>query len=447
MADPNQTSPDPSNPTVAAGGTSQPKQSRPDDSQLAIRWKLQHRDTAWGMGDWRRYKNGVWNLLDRDIVCYEITTILENARTEGIRTTAGLLSSVMELARVKVSVPATMWDANPDYLPCKNGVLHIPTKTLLPHTQDIYATTQLPYDFDPTATCPNFMLVLQPIISMVDFFQEFAGYSLTPEVKHETAIWLQGVPGSGKSTVLSGLQTMLGTRAGLLSLRDIEQSRFALAALPGKTLVVSTESPDSYIAASDKINAIISGELIRIEQKYRDAMEIVPRAKICWAMNDLPRISGANNGLYRRIKIVSFPTLPEDQKDPELKDKIALEGAGILNWALTGLDRLLNRGKFDIPIAVQGATKNFQEHNDIPKTFLEEINATINPLDPQCRTQSQYLYDQYNEWCKRNNHKPLSSTRIADEWRRLGFEKVKIHGVQYWTGVEISPFVSASNIP
>jgi len=51
--------------------------------------------------------------------------------------------------------------------------------------------------------------------------------------------------------------------------------------------------------------------------------------------------------------------------------------------------------------------------------------------------QSQDLYDKYSDWCKRNNHRPMTSTRVADEWKRLGFEKKKIHGTMYWLGVEI----------
>ena len=73
-----------------------------------------------------------------------------------------------------------------------------------------------------------------------DFLQEFAGYALTTDTRFEIAVWLYGPAGSGKSTVLTGLQTMLGERAGILGLADIERSSFALANLPGKTLYAHT---------------------------------------------------------------------------------------------------------------------------------------------------------------------------------------------------------------
>ena len=152
----------------------------------------------------------------------------------------------------------------------------------------------------------------------------------------------------------------------------------------------------------------------------------------------------------RRVKVIKFPKLDAMQRDPDLKERIKLEGAGILNWALEGLDRLRTRGKFIIPQSVVEATEDFKEHNDIIKQFLDDANATIDHYDPAVRTQSQFLYDRYKDWCIRNSHKPLSSTRMADEWRRFGLDRVKIQGVAYWQGVELptpSAFNSASYPP
>ena len=130
---------------------------------------------------------------------------------------------------------------------------------------------------------------------------------------------------------------MLGNRAGLLGLADIENNRFALANLPGKTLAISTEQPGDYIASAHILNALISGEPVNIDRKFRDAVQIIPKAKLCWAMNELPRVSDPNSGIFRRVKVVEFPQIPEDKRNPTLKDGIKAEGPGILNWALSGL--------------------------------------------------------------------------------------------------------------
>lgn len=447
-ADPNAYTPPADDAAIPVASTSTPKVKGPDHSQLAARWLMRNRHTVYGIGEWRRYINGVYLVIERDVIKREIKHIVDLAKSEGVRNSASLVDSVMELARVDVVVPLLLWDANPEYLPMKNGILHIPTKTLLPHTPDIYFTSQLPFDYDPTADCPNFKKALQRLHpNEVAFLQEFAGYALTPDTSHEIAVWLQGVPGSGKSTILEGFKAMLGARSAKLGLTDIERSKFALVNLPGKTLIYSAEQPESFITASYIVNEIISGETITVERKYYDAIDIIPIAKIIWAMNDLPRVSSANDGIMRRVKVVKFPPLHASKKDVELKELVKCEGAGILNWALQGLDRLRARKKFEIPATVEDATKDFQENNDIPKMFLEDIGARIDTTDQFCRTQSQFLYTTYRDWCIQNSHKPLTSTRMANEWTRLGFTKMNISGVKYWQGVEITPFNTASNVP
>jgi len=211
-----------------------------------------------------------------------------------------------------------------------------------------------------------------------------------------------------------------------------EEAFRALANLPGKTLAISTEQPDTFIAATDILNLIISGEKITIEQKFKAAYDITPRVKLAWAMNDLPRVNGANNGIMRRVKVVKFPALAAAERDPDVKERVKTEGMGILNWALDGLARLHKRGRFIIPKGVEEATQEFENNNDVPALFLDDVGAMIGP---QHRTAGSDLYLKYSEWCIKNGHKPQSSTSIATDWRRLGFEKKRINGHTFWEGV------------
>jgi putative DNA primase/helicase len=170
-----------------------------------------------------------------------------------------------------------------------------------------------------------------------------------------------------------------------------------------------------------------------VERKYRDPFTVIPRAKVCWAMNELPRVADANSGLFRRVKVVSFPELPENKRDPEIKRLIEGEGVGILNWALEGLRRLNQRGHFEIPEGVQHATKQFREKNDVPALFIEDRCIRGEDL----KVQAGQLYSEYKEWCIDNGHRPQSSTRVADDWARLGFEKTAANGRRYYRGVAL----------
>jgi P4 family phage/plasmid primase-like protien len=320
---------------ATSGKSKEDKEPPPTHDELRDRWiglEEQGATYAHGLGDWRRYEDGTWPVVSETSVKASISEVVEAAKPEGVRPTASILASVTELARIRVYVPDERWDADPDILTCANGVLRISTCELLEHGPEYYATSAVPYAYDPEAIAVMWRSFLKRTMpGAADFLQEFAGYSLTTDTAHEIAVWLHGPRGSGKSTCITGLQAMLGHRAGVLGLADLERSRFTLANLPGKTLMVAREQPTSFLASTDVLDTIISGEPLQVERKYHDPYTVIPRAKLCWAMNELPRVANANSGIFRRVKVVSFPELPENQRDPEVKRQIETEGAGILN--------------------------------------------------------------------------------------------------------------------
>ena len=429
----------PTEKTSANGNGSQPKKttgkpSPPTHDELRDRWIEGNPHHAHGLGEWRRYEDGIWPTVSETSVKAEVSGVIETAKSEGIKPTASILASVTELTRIKVFVPDEQWDADPDILVCKNGSLRVSTGELSEHRPGHYATSAVPYEYDPDIRPVIWDYFLRNTVpAAANFLQEFAGYALTNEMGHELAVWLYGPPGSGKSTFIVGLQAMLGHRAGILGLADLERSRFTLADLPGKTLVVASEQPSSYLASTNTLNAIISGEPIQVERKYHDPFTVTPRAKVCWAMNELPRVADANSGLFRRVKVVSFPALTEEERDPKIKHAIEQEGAGILNWALRGLWRLKKRGHFEVPAGVEDATKQFRENNDVPALFVED--RCVRGTDSEVPASK--LYREYKYWCDENSHRPQSSTRVAADWQRLGFERKRTMSGTLYQGLRV----------
>ncbi len=410
------------------------KQPTPTHDELRDRYVAANGDYSYGLGEWRRYRAGIWPAVPELTVKRGICGVIEAAKPEGVKPTNSLLTSVTELTRVKVAVPDEEWDADPDVLVCGNGALRISTRELESHRREHYATSAVPYDYDPKAIPVVWNYFLRGAVPAARaFLQEFAGVALTTEMSYELALWLFGPPGSGKSTFLAGLQAMLGHRAGLLGLAEIERNRFALAGLPGKTLVAASEQPSSYLASTNVLNAIISGEPLQVERKYRDPVTVLPRCKIAWAMNELPRVADANSGLFRRVKVVKFPQIPAGERDSKVKTAIEGEGAGILNWALDGLERLRQRGGFDVPKDVEEATAQFRENNDVPALFVADRCVE----DADARMKGSELYSEYKDWCEVNGHRPQSSTRLADDWQRLGFERKRVKGSTYYRGVRL----------
>jgi P4 family phage/plasmid primase-like protien len=418
----------------ATGAVKTGKPATPTHDELRDRWSADNPGHAHGLGEWRRYADGIWPVVSETSVKAGIGGVIEEAKPEGIKPTASILASVTELTRINAYVPDEKWDADTDILVCKNGAVRISSGELLEHAPEHYATSAVPFDFNPNAVPVVWDYFLDHTVpDEADFLQEFAGYALTTDTAHELAVWLHGPRGSGKSSFVAGLQAMLGPRAGVLGLADLERSRFTLAGLVGKTLVVAREQPSSFLASTDVLDTIISGEPLQVERKYHDPVTIIPHAKVCWAMNDLPRVANATSGIFRRVRVVSFPLLAENERDLDVKLHIEREGAGILNWALEGLRRLNKRGHFDMPQSVLDATAEFEASNDVPARFLEEEAIR----DPHSNVSGKRLHEAYSQWCHDNDHKPRSSTHMASEWKRLGLERRRVKGRTYYHGIRL----------
>jgi P4 family phage/plasmid primase-like protien len=410
----------------------------PTHDELLDRWAV-GRDglVVYGQEEWREYDDasGVWTKVHQHAIEAEIDRVLVEAKNERLRPNAGIRSSVERMARAKLFVADEAWEANTGIIVCQNRTLEISNMSLREHSPEDYALSAVPFAYDPESTASTWRRFLETTIPDAEsFLQEFAGYCLTADTTLEIAVWLYGPPGTGKSTFIEGLKATLGARAGLLGLADIQRSRFALSKIPGKTLLTATEQPSDYLKSTDLLNAIISGEEVQVEEKFKPSYTTIPRAKLLWAMNELARIGDANSGLFRRVKVVKFPRL-QGTPDPSVKEQIKEEGAGILNWALEGLLRLRERGHFEIPESVRNATEDFKSTNDVPAAFVTDVCITGDPAELEM--QSQKLYAAYRHWCRENGHKSMSATKMAREWERLGFERKSLGGRTFYRGLKV----------
>lgn len=397
--------------------------------RLRDRYLSDFPNTVFGLGEWRRYDNGYWPAVHELLIRKEIQHSVTTQRQVAVKVDNGLISSLYNMIKSHKFVQDSQFDRDENLLVFDDCTLDYVTGERRGHLLENYCTTKLPFKYDAQANSQCWQRFLTTTVAgdVQMFLQEFAGYSITRLTKHEIAVWLYGPPGGGKSTFISGLESMLGAQCGVLGLSDIETSNFGLSNLPGKTLVISTEQPAHFLKSAHIVNSIISGERVTVNQKYQHPYAFAPRCKVLWAMNELPRVDDKGAGIFRRVKLVHFPAIDAAKRDPRVKEEIQQSGMAILNWALAGLQRLRERGRFDIPGVIESATEHYKLSNDLTRLFVEEICD----IDPANKIQAQNLYESYSEWCKDTGHKALSSTRFADEMRRLGFDKVKLNNIYY----------------
>jgi len=154
---------------------------KPDQIDLVDRWREQNPDIRFGAGSWREYRDGYWPEIPEATVEKSILAIIKEARAEGIKPSANLLTSLTALARVEVRVSEDVWDSpERGIIVCQNGTLEINGRKLREHRPEDYALYAVAFPYEPEAKAEAWELTFAGRLGKSwEFLQEYAGYSLT----------------------------------------------------------------------------------------------------------------------------------------------------------------------------------------------------------------------------------------------------------------------------
>ena len=152
------------------------------------------------------------------------------------------------------------------------------------------------------------------------------------------------------------------------------------------------------------------------------------------ATNHKPRIRGADNGIWQRIKMIPFTvTIPPEQRDKKLTEKLIAANSGILNWLLTGYVMWRKEGLAVEPAAVKDANDEYRMDMDVVGTFVNdclEIDASL-----KWRRNNTSLYTTYMKWCTKNNERLQSQKWLTMRMSEKGFKRLLSNGQRQWLGL------------
>lgn len=312
------------------------------------------------------------------------------------------------------------FDRDPFALNCLNGTLRIVRQSgapgwriaFAPHDPADRLTRLANVEYDPDARCPGWeenLAQVLPDAPVRDFFQKCVGYSATGDVSEQVIFMLQGRGGDGKSTVMNVLRAVFGdyTRGASAKTfmegpdRSGSEASPDIARLAGDTRLVLTSEPKRGKAISeDRIKTITGGGTIDARDMYEKIFEFAARFKLFLECNSRPRISGDDDGIWRRIMIINFPMqFLGDDADKKAPARLTLEASGILNWVLAGTLAWLEAGKLDPPPAVIDAVEDYRRSAN---PFGEWMAERVDTSDPRVLTLSADLLADYKKWCEDN---------------------------------------------
>jgi putative DNA primase/helicase len=341
------------------------------------------------------------------------------------------INAVIELSRAQLYVQSNTLDEDRDLAGCSDGyVLDLNSGKIIGDGVNSVVTRKLGTNFTEGSMCPEWTKFLQQSFDadweLITFIQRAVGYSLTGSVSEQCLFILIGTGANGKSTFLRVLQHLLGDYAGTIPMQGLMEQRYGsqtndLAHLFGKRLVVASEGERGQRLAESKIKMMTGGDRIACRPLYKNLFEYVPEFKLWLATNDLPTISGMDEAIWRRIRVIEFPvTIPPAEQDKGLADRLIAELPGILQWAMQGLIEWRKMGLAP-PASVLQSTKKYRDDNNSVGQWIESACF----LDSTLRTSMKDLHDSYCSWCESSSLEPLHNTLFGKELTRLGYKIFK----------------------
>ena len=364
-----------------------------------------------------RYEAGIWKIIPPSDFARDVAGLFQRLRAPF---SSGKIASVVDT--LKLIIPQQDAPAR-RLIGFRNGVLDTSTGVFSRHSKAHWLRTLCDVDFTPPvkgetleAHAPNFWRWLDRAAGSCADKRDviLAALFMVLANRYDWQLFLEvtGPGGSGKS-ILAEIATMLAgeDNATSATIETLESPR-ERAALIGFSLI---RLPDQEKWSGDGagLKAITGGDAVSVDPKYRDAYSTHIPAVILAVNNNPMRFTDRSGGVSRRRVIIHFPEqIAPEERDPQLKDKIARELAVIVRQLMQ---------KFSDPMTARTLLQSQQNSDealsikrDSDPTFdfcgyLEALpepdgmymgNANIIPKQPRL-----YLYHAYLVYMEAHGYK------------------------------------------
>ncbi|ECY5733954.1 DNA primase, partial [Salmonella enterica subsp. enterica serovar Ridge] len=371
-----------------------------------------------------RYENGIWKNIPAATFSRNVADLFQRLRAPF---SSGKIASVVET--LKLIIPQQDTPAR-RLIGFRNGVLDTQSGLFSPHSKSHWLRTLCNVDFTPPVEgemlethAPNFWRWLDRAAGKNPQKRDviLAALFMVLANRYDWQLFLEvtGPGGSGKS-ILAEIATLLAgednaTSADIDTLEDPRKR----ASLIGFSLI---RLPDQEKWSGDGagLKAITGGDAVSVDPKYQNPYSTHIPAVILAVNNNPMRFTDRSGGVSRRRVIIHFPEqIAPEERDPQLRDKIARELAVIVRQLMQ---------KFSDPMAARALLQSQQNSDealsikrDADPTFdfcgyLEMLpqtngmfmgNASIIP-----RNYRKYLYHAYLAYMEANGYRNVLSLKM-----------------------------------
>jgi putative DNA primase/helicase len=339
--------------------------------------------------------------------------------TEKVKPNPGLVSSVLDgleaRAHLRSAISAPVWldnrsdFATSDILACANGLLHLPSLNLLPHTPMFFAHNAIDFAFDRDVSAPRHWLKFLDDLwpddaEAIETLQEIFGYCLTGDTSQQKMFLVVGPPRGGKGTIARVLERVVGLENKVNpSLAELGR-QFGIAPLIGKRVAIISDARLRGVGQviEERLLSITGEDAITIDRKYLSAWTGRLQIRFVVLSNELPRLPDPSGALARRFIILKLRNSFYGKEDHGLIYRLLLELPGILNWAIAGWRRLNQRGHFQMPKSVAETVQQLEDLGSPIRAFVREQCI----VEPGQTVDILAVFGAWRTWCLRRNREP-----------------------------------------
>jgi putative DNA primase/helicase len=424
------------------------------DDALALRFADRHsadlRFVA-GWGKWLRWDAARWRFDDTlhayDLarrVCREAAAECNKPKIAVAIASAKTVAAVERLARADRRIAATIdqWDSDPWLLNTPAGVVDLHTGNLRPHRTEDYMTKIAAVG--PRGHCARWLRFLARITgddaALIAYVRRMLGYALTGLTSEHALFFCYGKGANGKSVLLSTVSGLLSDYHKTAPIETFTASNADrhptdLAGLRGARLVTATETEEGRRWAESRIKQLTGGDTVSARFMRQDFFEYRPAFKLIIAGNHKPSLRSVDEAIRRRFHLIPFAvTIPPDERDGELTEKLKAEWPGILQWIIDGCLDWQAEGLRQ-PQAVADATAAYMEAEDALAAWIDDRCE----CDPAAWESSTILFASWSAWAERAGENTGTMRRFAQTLESRGFQLQRMRHGRGFLGIRVKP--------
>ena len=290
-----------------------------------------------------------------------------------------------------------------------------------------FLTHELPFAYDPAALAPLWLAFLDRVVpdkASQHVLAEYLAYLFIPtaKLKLEKVLLLYGTGANGKSVFFEVITALLGPEnVSNYSLSSLtKEPAYARAHLATKLVNYGSELNGGKMEV-DTFKRLASGEPVEARLPYGQPFVLTDYAKLIFNCNELPTEVEHTHAFFRRFLIVPFTvTIPDAEQDKTLASTIIQqELAGVFNWILAGLHRLLAQQGFTNSAAIQAQLDAYKKQADTVRLFLEDAGYVA---DADSWVKAQEVYQEYKYFCQDDGYRAVGRQKFTARLAQIGIQ-------------------------